>query len=404
MRYNSQRMFSKSTFASLFLFLILCSCKPPAIVEKKAESGPVEITVSTAQTRDIQRSIDSVGSLFPMDEAVISAEIDGKLEEVKVDLGDAVEPGQILARISEEEQKYLVAQNNAQLRQSLEKLGLKNERDKVQDINQTPEVRKAKAELNEADMRYQRTKKLVEQGIGAKSDLDQTSSRLQSAQAALDAILNQTRNLIQEVERFQAMLDFQRKKLRDTVIKAPFRALVKDRQAVIGQFVRVNTPLFTLVKVDPVRLRIDVPERMAPWVRMNQEITVSLEAFEGKKFKGKIWRISPTVEQNKRTFMVEALISNPGAALKPGSYARAHVPTEKKEQVIIIPAKSVNYVLGSNKAYIYKNGIIEAREVKLGERLDQDIEILEGVLSGEQVAMSQLNRLDTGTKVRIKTN
>ena len=404
MRYNSQRMFSKSTFASLFLFLILCSCKPPAVVEKKAESGPVEITVSTAQTRDIQRSIDSVGSLFPMDEAVISAEIDGKLEEVKVDLGDAVEPGQILARISEEEQKYLVAQNNAQLRQSLEKLGLKNERDKVQDINQTPEVRKANAELNEADMRYQRTKKLVEQGIGAKSDLDQTSSRLQSAQAALDAILNQTRNLIQEVERFQAMLDFQRKKLRDTVIKAPFRALVKDRQAVMGQFVRVNTPLFTLVKVDPVRLRIDVPERMAPWVRMNQEITVSLEAFEGKKFMGKIWRISPTVEQNKRTFMVEALISNPGAALKPGSYARAHVPTEKKEQVIIIPAKSVNYVLGSNKAYIYKNGIIEAREVKLGERLDQDIEILEGVLSGEQVAMSQLNRLDTGTKVRIKTN
>ena len=133
MRYNSQRMFSQSTFSSFFLFLILCSCKPPAVVEKKAESGPVEITVSTAQTRDIQRSIDSVGSLFPMDEAVISAEIDGKLEEVKVDLGDAVEPGQILARISEEEQKYLVAQNNAQLRQSLEKLGLKNERDKVQD-------------------------------------------------------------------------------------------------------------------------------------------------------------------------------------------------------------------------------------------------------------------------------
>ena len=107
MRYNSQRMFSPSTVPPLFLFFLLSSCKPPQVVEKKVESGPVEITVATAQTRDIQRSIDSVGSLFPMDEAVISAEIDGKLEEVKVDLGDAVEPGQILARISEEEQKYL---------------------------------------------------------------------------------------------------------------------------------------------------------------------------------------------------------------------------------------------------------------------------------------------------------
>ena len=395
-------MLNQPVVALLILSVFATGCnRPTAVVEKKADTGPIEISTASAKMREVQRSVDGIGTLFPMEEVVVSAEIDGKIDQVKVDIGDPVEPNQILARISEEEQKYVVATNEAQLRQSLERLGLKNENDKVKDIKQTPEVRKAQADVTESEQRYTRTRQLVEQGIGPKTDLDQAASRRTSAIAAYDATLNQTRNLIQEVERFKAMLELQRKKLRDTTIYAPFRAFVKDRQITLGQYVKANTPMFTLVKIDPVRLRIDVPERMAPWVRTKQVVTVSLEAFEGRQFTGIISRISPTVDQNKRTFMVEALINNPKGELKPGSYARAHLPTQKVERVTLVPTKAVNYVLGSNKAYVVKDGKIEAREVKLGERFDQDIEILEGISDGDQVATSQLTKLDTGASVRV---
>ena len=96
------------------------------------------------------------------------------------------------------------------------------------------------------------------------------------------------------MERFKAQLELQRKKLRDTSVRAPFNGSVKERSVNVGQFVRVNSPLFTLVKTDPLRLKLEVPERMAPWIKNGQIVQVELEAFEGKQFQGTIWRISPT--------------------------------------------------------------------------------------------------------------
>ncbi|MBI3278725.1 MAG: efflux RND transporter periplasmic adaptor subunit, partial [Acidobacteria bacterium] len=157
----------------------------------------------------------------------------------------------------------------------------------------------------------------------------------------------------------------------------------------------------TLVKIDPIRLRLEIPERMAPWVKTGQIADVSVEAFAARRFHGRIWRVSPTVDQAKRTFVVEALIDNPSAELKPGSYAKARVPTTKVENIKLVPVRAVNYVLGSNKTYVVRDGIIDAREVKIGDRFDEEIEILEGVEAGELVATTQLNRLDTGTRVTV---
>ena len=305
---------------------ILAGCNRQAPVQAKQDSGPVRVRTAQVVTRDLKRDVESVGSLFPYEEVVISSEIEGPVEAVNADLGDRVTQNQVLVRVSDEEQRYLLAQNEAQLRQALERLGLKDEKDRVRDIKETPDVRRAQADLFDAEQRYKRVRNLVEQQIGSRQDLDQAQARYQSAQAAYDTTLNQTRNLIQDVERSKAIVDLQRKKLRDTSIRAPFTADVKERQVNVGQYVRVNTPVFTLVKTDPIRLRIEVPERMAPWIKVGQMADVSLEAFPDRMFRGKIWRISPTVEQTKRTFIVEALIDNPIGELKPGSYAKAQHP------------------------------------------------------------------------------
>ncbi|HBY61450.1 MAG TPA: hypothetical protein DEH78_16635 [Solibacterales bacterium] len=388
-------------FLPAALALIGSSCNRQEKVEARPETGPVKVQAVSVGARDLRRAVDSVGTLFPYEEVVVSAEVDGRVEQVSVDLGDVVAQGQVLVRIGDEEQKYVVAQNEAQLRQALERLGLANENDQVKDIRETPEVRRAQADLFEAEQRYKRVRALVDQGIGAQNELDQAKARFDAMRAGYDATLNQTRNLISDVQRSRAVLDLQRKKLRDTVVKAPFAASVKERQVTVGQFVRLNTPLFVLVKTDPIRLRIEVPERMAPWIRTGQSAEVSVEAFAGRTFAGKVWRISPTVDQSKRTFIVETLIENPRGDLKPGSYARARLQTEKVERVVLVPRRAVNYVFGSNKTYVVSSGVIEARDVKLGDPYDESVEILEGVKEGEQIAVSQLNRLDTGVKVSI---
>jgi len=386
---------------SVLACLSFFACNKPQPVAKKEAGGPVQIRVASVRPKQIQRIVESVGTLFPFDEVLVSAEIEGKVDQVNVDLGDSVTAGQVLVHVSDEEQRYLLAQNEAQLAQSLERLGLKNEKERIKDVKETPDVRRAAADLTEARQRFERSKNLVEQGIGAKIELDSATARLQAAQASFDATINQTRNMIQEVERFKAQVDLQRKKLRDTTVRAPFAAFVKDRQVAVGQYVRPNAPLITLVKTDPIRLRLEVPERMAPWIKNGQIAEVVIEAFADRKFSGKVWRIAPTVDQSKRTFVVEALITNPGGQLKPGSYARARVPTDKNERIVVIPFRAVNYVLGSNKAYVVNSGVIEAREVKLGDRFDQQVEIIEGLQEGEEVATGPLARLDTGTKVAV---
>jgi RND family efflux transporter MFP subunit len=380
----------------------MCSaCTHPQAAQAPKETGPIQVAVVNVETRDVQRVVESVGTMFPYDESVISAEIDGRVDGIKVDLGDQVTEGQELVHISDEEYRYMVAQQEAQFRQALERLGLKNENDKIVDVRQAPGPRQAQADLFDAEQRYKRIKNLVDQGIMAPADIDQAESRFKAMQAAYDTSINVARNLIQTVEQFRAQVDLQRKKLRDASVRAPFNGYVKERTVNPGQYVRVNTPLLTLVKIDPIRLRLEVPERMAPWVKVGQVAEVSVEAFEGRKFTGKIWRISPTVEQTKRTFIVEALIDNPNGLLKPGSYARARIPTDKVERIHLVPTRAVSYVYGANKTYVVASETVQAREVKLGDRFGENVEIVEGVQSGEQVATTQLSKLDTGSKVRV---
>ena len=379
------------------------ACNRQPVAPARQDTGPVAVRVAPVTVRQMQRVVEGVGTLFPYDEAIISAEVEGRAEEVLVDLGDRVTPGQPMVRIADEEQRYLLAQNEAQLRQSLQRLGLQSDKERVKDIRDTPEVRRAQADLTDSEQRLGRTRRLVDQSVGSQQDLDQADARYKSSLAAYDSIVISTRNLIQEVERFKAVVDLQRKKLRDTSVRAPFAGSVKERQVTVGQYLRANTPLLTLVKIDPIRLRVEIPERMAPWVKVGQMAKVTVEAFKDREFQGKIWRISPTVDQSKRTFIVEALINNTSGELKPGSYAKARVGTDHIESINLIPTLAMSYVYGSNKAFVLQGDTVEARDLKLGDRFGEEVEVTDGVKEGDTIAVTQVSRLDTGTKVRVVT-
>ena len=361
----------------------------------------VAVKTMLVKAQEIDRRVDTVGTLMADQEVIVSSEIEGRVTEVLVDLGDRVKQGKALITILPDEQQFNVAQQEAQLRQALDRLGLKNENERVTDINQVPEVRKAAADLKEAEHRYQRVKELVAQSIASMQDLDQAESRYNSMRATLELTRNQVQNLISAVSQHKAALDLARKRLRDTSVKAPFDGSIRERQVEVGQYVKPQTPLFELVNIDQLRLRAEVPEKMSSWVKVGNTVEVRVEAHPGRVFTGKVSRISPAVDKEKRTFVIEALIPNGEGALRPGFYTKAAIVTDKKDRVLLIPSEAVMYAYGTNKAFVIDGGKANARELRLGERVGGQVEGVEGLHADERVAVSELDKLDNGTAVQI---
>jgi multidrug efflux pump subunit AcrA (membrane-fusion protein) len=340
--------------------------------------------------------------LQPYDKVTVSSEVDGPVQRVVVDLGDHVTKGQLLAEVNPEEFKIQVEQVSARLRASMAQLGLREGQDPRSIKNEdTPEVRRAQANLEDAQQNFRRVSQLFDEKIGTEQAVDQARAQLRTAQANL-AMMQQTIDTQRaQIEQFMAELALAKKKLQDTAVKAPFDGSIAERQVSPGLFVRTQTPLFTIVQTNPLRLRAEVPERIAPLIRINQLIAVRVDGFAGKTFAGSVSRISPAVNEQSRTLLVEALIRNETEALRPGMFARASIRSGEMVKALMVPAGAVLNLYGVIKVYTVADGTAQDRTVKLGDRFDEYFEILEGVREHELVAVSNLERISTGAAVEV---
>ena len=347
--------------------------------------GPV--TVVTAESRQVRRTVEAVGSLFAYDETVVSSEVDGRAENVLVDVGDQVTKGQTLVEILSTEFKLASEQQEALLEGAKAKLGLTASDGEVKDPAQAPSVKKAAADLANAEQKFKRSKALFEQGILARQTYEEDESSYKAAQATYDLSVQDVKNLQAILRQQLAMSDLAKKKLRDTKILAPFDGYVKERDVTIGQYVKVQTPVMIVVNVDPLRARLKIPEKVAGWVPVGQPVIISVEAYPDRKFSGKIWRINPSVDPQTRTFDAEALVENHGRVLKPGFFVKATIQSTKVEGVVFVPQRALSYAYGIYKIYKVKENQLKATEVKLGDRVGQDVEIIEGISKADRVAL-----------------
>lgn len=345
------------------------------------------MTVVTAESRQVRRTVEAVGSLFAYDETVVSSEVDGRAENVLVDVGDQVTKGQTLVEILSTEFKLASEQQEALLEGAKAKLGLAASDGEVKDPAQAPSVKKAAADLANAEQKFKRSKALFEQGILARQTYEEDESTYKAAQATYDLAVQDVKNLQTVLRQQLAMSDLAKKKLRDTKILAPFDGYVKERDVTIGQYVKVQTPVMIVVNVDPLRARLKIPEKVAGWVPVGQAVTVSVEAYPDLKFGGTIWRINPSVDPQTRTFDAEALIENHWKTLKPGFFVKATIQSTKVEGVLFIPKGALTYAYGIYKVYKVKENQLRATEVKLGDRVGEDVEVIEGVSKGDRLAV-----------------
>ena len=372
----------------------------PAGAASPTPAPPVEVTTAAAITRGLQRGVEVVGSLAADEEVVVSAQAAGELSALNVDFGSYVAQGQVIAQLDQRDAKLKVEQAEAALKQTMARLGMK-EGERF-DPNQNADVKVAKAQLDWTKMDLDRATRLVENGDVSRSIYDNAVTQNNLAQARHQAAIDLVNQQLAVVEQQRAALNLAKKAITDTVVRAPIGGAVKEKHASRGAYLPVNGRIVTLVRVNPLRLRAEIPEYAAPMVRTGLTMTLAIDAFPGRTFSGRVVRIGPSLNEQTRALTVEAQVANPGNQLRPGMFAKSSLITAKAAPAVMVPQRAVVNVAGLSKVFVIENGRATERLVKTGAADGDLIEIVEGVKTGEAVATSNLEKLQTGTLVAGK--
>ena len=377
-----------------------------SVAGKRADTAATEprlqVRAVPVEVRELRRNVESVGSLFALEEVAVSSEVEGKVDEVLVDVGDRVETGQPLVNVSTIELKLTLDQQRALYQQARARLGLTEESEDLKNVLDAAEVKKAAADLKEAEEIYKRSQLLLAKLLIPRQDFDQTEARINAARAAYDLAVQSVQNLRAQLPQYKAAVQLAEKKLRDAVIRAPFKGQVKERVVAPGQYLKVQTPVMVIVSMDPLRVRLKIPETMAGWIQTGDRIQVSVEAYPDKTFSGKLSRINPSVDPQSRTFEVEALLENPEGLLKPGFFVKARIPSGKIDQAMAVPQEALQYSYGVYKVCLIQGDVLKETEVKVGDLSREQIEVVSGIKAGDMLAVPLKGQvLKDGARIQV---
>jgi membrane fusion protein (multidrug efflux system) len=426
------------TLALVALALGACGQPSQATTERRevaaapADRPAIRVTTATVEARAVQRSVDTVGSLLAWEEVVAKSQAIGTVVRLHVDLGDAVRAGQVLADLDRREADLGIDQAQADLLAARENLAraratAEASRANVERIRGSRRMLQAEVDRTRADAEWKRleldrNRELAAKELIATRDVDlaraqstmaqaqveaaetalaQHAEQMQVAEAQLQADLGAVKAADAQVRQREAAVDLGRKRLGDTTAVAPITGVVARRHTSVGEFVKDNTPLFTLVATDPLKYTGTIPERVAPEVRVGQDVRLQVDAYGGRTFPGRVTRVAPVVDMQTRTLALEARVPNREALLRPGFFARGVVLTRQDARVAFVPADAVAYVVGISKVFVVVDGRAVERPVKTGARDGGHVEILEGVKPGEVVATSALGQLYDGAPVTV---
>ncbi len=282
------------------------------------------------QRISIQRQVDLSGTLLSPDQAKVSSEVAGVVIDVPVQLGTEVRPGDVLVHLEPRELALALERAESALRQVEAQLGI----DRAQDRQPPPDeqiasVRQAIANRDDARAAYARAEQLRSRGLLSQVDHDTAETRLKVMEANYQAAIDTVRSLKASLQDRRASFELAQKKLADAVVRAPVAGSVSERLVQPGEFIRENTPVVTIVQMNPLKLRTAVQERFAGVIKPGQPVRFAVEAFPNETFSGRVAYVSPAVDQATRTFAIEALVDNTDRRLKPGFFAKGTAETRR---------------------------------------------------------------------------
>ena len=377
-----------------------------------AQPPAVEVTTATAIVRDLPRFFEATGSLSGDEQTDVSPSMAGKVSVVAVDMGSYVKRGQTIVRLDDVDAKLRVQQGQAQvdqakaaLRQAEEKVGMRP--GQSFDINKLPEVANARVALELAEKNLRRSEKLIESGDVSRSTYDQQKAQRDQLKEQYESALSLARQNYAAVMTARANVANAESQLNLAIrnqsyanVYSPIDGYVADRPADLGEYVSTTTKVATIVKINPLRVRIDIPEQAIPSVSVGQSVSVTTSAWPDRNFSGRIARISPNVTPTSRTLTVEAEIENGSGVLKPGQFATVRILESRAAPATLVPARAVRTESGVSRVFVVKDGKAQERQVQLGQTEGDLVEIKTGVAENEIVATSNVEQLSDGMAVK----
>lgn len=385
----------------LCLLMSLAACGRDRGVQAAEGQKPRPVKIEQAQVRDVRRQVDVVGTLAAREEVVVSAEVDGRVARLAHDLGDRVGAGDALIELDAEKLQYRAEAQKAALEQARARYGASSDGD-LPPLERVPAVVSTGAQLAEAEQQLDRAKNLASRNLLPRSDLDAAQTRFDTAKAARDAALASARQLRADIESQTSSLRLAQRNLRDAVIRAPFDGYVAERLVSQGQYIQTQAPVMRIVRLQPLKITAEVPEKFAPWIETGRDLAVRVDAYPSQVFSGKVVRISPAVNLKSRAFAIEGEVPNSDGRLKPGTFARVEITTDHVDRAVTIPAGAVQSRYGTNRVFLVQNGALVGREIVLGDRLADRVEVSQGLEAGTAIVATDVEQLADGMKVATR--
>lgn len=410
--------------------------------EVKSQAKDVSVPVLSPQRVDKSRTTTQPATVHAFYRAEIHSKVAGYVTQLKADIGQKVTAKQELAVISVPEMEKRRERHLA----TIERLVAEEKRAEAEQVVAKENVNafaamvtKAKADVNKtiaqltaSNSEYNRVKDLVERQSVAKRLLDEALKTFEAAQAekasaeaevlSADANLNLARAKAEAAVAMAAVakattdetrreLDELDELMKYATLTAPFAGVVIERHVDPGDLVRniqetsgTDSPLFVVVQIDPVRIRVAVPERDASLVSVGDTANISLQALGGTVIQAAVCRTAGALDESTRTIMVEVDVPNPEGNLLPGMFGQATIDLEPSKSRIMLPANAVRFdEVGRSYVYVVNgSNQIDVVEVKTGLDSGEQIEITSGLTGSERVVGPTLRRLKQGQKVRIQ--
>jgi RND family efflux transporter MFP subunit len=364
-------------------------------------SQNVSIQTTTVQRVSIQRDVDLAGSLISPNQAKVSSEVAGVVQQVFFELGQEVKAGQVIVKLDPRELDLALQRAKSQLRQTEAQLGIDGVRVKEPPSDeQISSVRLAIANRDDAQAQLRRAQRLRSQNLLSQADMDTSETRLKVAEANFQSATESVQSLKATLQDRRQAVELAQKKLNDTEIRSSVSGQVSERFVQKGEYIRENTAVVSIVQMNPLKVKTAIQERYSSVVRPGLTAEFSVESFPGEKFRGSVAYVSPSVDQTLRSFPVEVVVDNSNGKLKPGFFAKGVIFTRRDENVMAVSDDAVSTLAGVSNVYVIENGKVRQQMVTLGTHVGNLYELLSGLKGTEVLAASNLTLLATGVSVK----
>lgn len=313
---------------------------------------PAVVAVTEVRQEQWSSNLSAIGSLTAVASVDVSSEIAGKVKAIHFDSGQTVKPGQLLVELD-------ASTDLATLQGLL-------------------------AEQKLAQIQFERSSKMIEKKFVAAADLDLHRAQLEQATAAVSSKRS-------EIDKKQ--------------IRAPFGGELGIRQVDLGRFLDKGNPIVNLQQLDPIYLDFNLPERHIAKLTKGQTISLSVEAYPGRQFTGRIQAIAPALQENSRSMKIRAVLDNPDKALRPGMFAQVIIESGQPVILLSLPDTAITYNPYGNSVFLIVDGehgkTVQSRQIETGQQRNGRIEIVSGLQAGDKVVSVGQVKLRNGMPVTI---